>query len=565
MDSPGARYVELGGSAADRPPPLSGRRAGSPGGGGYGSSSDAAQLSGAPLSGGRSRASSAVVVQDGLGFAPVSSSPVSAVADPRKLGALAVAIISFGSVAGGPYGIEAAVGAAGALPTLLGCALIALMWSAPQALVTAELATAFPSNGGYITWVVRGCGPMLGFVNAANCIASAMCNLPLYPVLFASYVTALFPGVPAWGVGLIKTSGLLLALGFNLAGIQAVEAASLALTLLVHVPFVVMPIAARCLLGAPAFEWSGPASVSPDWREGFALFVATLCWNAQGWVNVGNIASDVREPQRSFPRGSGLAVLLVALNYIYPVLLCSALAPDASQWDTGFFATIGSRIAPWCGVLATVGALLSCANNFLPQMGTTSRALRFAALYRMAPLPVLSRSLGRARVPAAAILLQTAVCALLMNFSFDTLVVINVLFYNVGLMLQFAAFLALKHSAPDIPRPFAVPGGLPGAWAVALVFFSVLAVAFYAAIVSSAWSVLILVAANVAFMLGGAAWARWGYDEELLDRIDAAEGVRAPEPRAAGAGAPAKQPTGGEEAQEALAEDAEDHKGAAAR
>jgi amino acid transporter len=78
--------------------------------------------------------------------------------------------------------------------------------------------TTFPSNGGYVTWVVRGLGPVLGFTNMCNCVASAVrlpafeiwqstslhhyfrlltqvLNLPLYPVLFASYVQQLFPSI----------------------------------------------------------------------------------------------------------------------------------------------------------------------------------------------------------------------------------------------------------------------------------------------------------------------------------------------------------------------------------
>jgi amino acid transporter len=453
-----------------------------------------------------------------------------AAADTRKLGALAVAIISFGSVAGGPYGIEAAVGAAGALPTLLGCVALAFLWSAPQALVTAELATMFPSNGGYITWVVRGLGPVLGFVNAANAVASAACNLPLYPVLFVSYISALYPDIPDAGLFGIKAAGLVLTVALNVAGIEAVELASLLFTVIVQTPFVLIPIAAA-VTGRPGFHWAtGPTSVLPGWQSSFAVFVSTLCWNAQGWVNVGNIASDVRNPQVSYPLGSALAVALVAINYIYPVAVCAALAPDASAWNTGYFANIGSSVAPWLGAYTTAVSVFSSANNFLPQMGTTARALRYAALYRMVPLPYLHTKWARSGAPVAAILLQGALCAVLMNFSFDTLVIVNVLFYNVGLALQFGAFLALKHRAPGLARPFVVPGGLAGAWAISLAFFGVLALGFYAAAVSDGWVMVILLGCNAGFVLGGLAWARWGYDDGLLDRVEAADAPPPPAP-----------------------------------
>ena len=41
----------------------------------------------------------------------------------------------------------------GPLLGLLGFLVMPAVWSVPEALVAAELATAFPSNGGYVTWV----------------------------------------------------------------------------------------------------------------------------------------------------------------------------------------------------------------------------------------------------------------------------------------------------------------------------------------------------------------------------------------------------------------------------
>lgn len=38
-----------------------------------------------------------------------------------------------------------------------------LIWSVPEALMTAELATAFPENSGYVAWVTAAFGPMWGF------------------------------------------------------------------------------------------------------------------------------------------------------------------------------------------------------------------------------------------------------------------------------------------------------------------------------------------------------------------------------------------------------------------
>lgn len=339
----------------------------------------------------------------------------------RTLGAFAVAILSFAAVAGGPYGIEAAVGAAGPLPVLIGSIVLAVAWSATQSLVAAELASVYPCNGGAITWVVKGLGPHLGFINAMNVIASALCNLPLYPVLFASYVQQLVPslsGAALWG---IKAAVLLTTVVLNCLGLQVVEHAATAFSLFVQTPFIVMPIAAAVY--GHTFDWVAVGSSIPNWTASLGLFVSTLCWNSQGWVNVGNIASEVKNPKRSYPIGAFIAVWLVCINYVYPVTICFALSPDASKWTTGYFATVATGVAPWVGIWATAAAAFSALNNIQPQMSSTARAVRFAALYRMLPLPLLRLNWQRMNTPVPAILVQAVLIAIMMSFGFNLLVV----------------------------------------------------------------------------------------------------------------------------------------------
>ena len=65
----------------------------------------------------------------------------------KKLGMLPLAVIVFYQVSGGPFGIETTVRSAGNLMALLGFLLGPFVWSLPEALLTAELASAFPEAG----------------------------------------------------------------------------------------------------------------------------------------------------------------------------------------------------------------------------------------------------------------------------------------------------------------------------------------------------------------------------------------------------------------------------------
>lgn len=434
----------------------------------------------------------------------------------RSLGAIGVAVVSFASVAGGPYGIEESVGAGGGLPTLLALLLTAIAWSATQALVTAELSTMMPSNAGYIAWVIRGLGPQAGFINAWNMMLSASLNIPLYPVLFASYVGQLVPSISTAGLWGVKLTGLLIVTVLNIIGVEAVEMASLIMVVLVQTPFIMMPITAA--IEKQPFNWSALGQ-STNWLAQFAVFISTICWNAQGWVTLGNIAAEVHNPKRSFPIGLSISVTLVAINYLYPVAVCVAMAPDTSLWQTGYFVTIAQNTATWLGYWALVGGGLSCMANFVPQMTTAARALRAAAVYDIVPIKILQRNMTRFNTPVPAILVQAVLVAILMGFSFNTLVVVQILYANIGLLLQFAAFIRLKYTDPDAVRPFAVPGKKWGAWLLTLPFAVLLGMVFYSSASGGGETgeeLGIVLGTNVVLFILSYFWAKYKYRDEIL-------------------------------------------------
>jgi len=80
-----------------------------------------------------------------------------------------MAVLIFYSVSGGPFGIETTVRAGGNFYALLGFLVMPLVWSLQEALMTAELGTAFPEASGGVAWVEEafghGAGWMSGYLN----------------------------------------------------------------------------------------------------------------------------------------------------------------------------------------------------------------------------------------------------------------------------------------------------------------------------------------------------------------------------------------------------------------
>ena len=414
-----------------------------------------------------------------------------------NLGVWGIAFLCFSCVAGGPFGIEAAVATAGALATCLGLFAAGLLWGLPQALFTAELASAIPVNGGPVVWVARAFGPRWGTVNACMVIFQQLCDIVLYPTLIGSYMAQLVPMGP-WALYLFKLAVLLLAAALNLVGMETLSVSAALLTGVIMLPFLLLPIAAGAL-GAP-FDWGAIAVVPAVDGAGAALFVSTILWNMQGWSEVGCLAGEVENAERVFPPGMALAAGLVTFAYSAPVLFGVALSPDLAVWAAGggdgFFVTLAQGVAPWMGVMVLISAALANLSTLLTSLAAYTRTLQAAARLAQVPLPCFQRNFTRWRTPAPALLLYVASTAALMwGLDFGALVVVDSAFYLVGQLSVVGAFMLLKVREPELRRPYVFPGALPGAAAAAGGAALVALAALYLTVAGAPWYCLVVAGA----------------------------------------------------------------------
>jgi amino acid transporter len=101
--------------------------------------------------------------------------------------------------------------------------------------------------------------------------------------------------------------------------------------------------------------------------------------------------------------------------------------PDYSVWEEGTLETIAMSIAPWLGVWVGAAAVIATLGEFNVVMACSSRALWAVADYKMLP-SVLTGEWQRFGTPIAAVIFQTVTTGILMNFSFEFLVVLDTFF-----------------------------------------------------------------------------------------------------------------------------------------
>jgi amino acid transporter len=121
----------------------------------------------------------------------IYSSSTSVQSSKKKLGIGSLVVLTFYSVSGGPFGIEDIVKAGAPFYALLGFGLM-LIWSLPEALITAELSTALPESSGSVAWIEVAFGSFWAFQKGYLSWLSGIADNALYPILFLDCILQLF-------------------------------------------------------------------------------------------------------------------------------------------------------------------------------------------------------------------------------------------------------------------------------------------------------------------------------------------------------------------------------------
>jgi len=185
-----------------------------------------------------------------------------------------------------------------------------------------------------------------------------------------------------------------------------------------------------------------------------------------------------------------------------PVAAVLSAAGGWQRWQTGYWPVVAAAIGgPVLAHAVVTGAVLASAGLFLSLVLTNSRLPYALALEGQLPA-WLARTQERTGVPWTSVLASSAVYSLFALASFKELIVLNVWLYSLTLLLELAAFVALRLREPHLARPWRVGGGALGLWITALLPSA----AAVLAMVTAGWT---NTAAGVAAALTGPALWRW--------------------------------------------------------
>ncbi len=360
-----------------------------------------------------------------------------------------------------------------------------LLFLLPLALTAAELASTWPKAGGVYAWVREAFGEPTGFMAVWSIVVQ---NLPWYPTVLAFVAVSLAYGFdPAWQDNRIFVACVMIGIFWaltltNLAGPAfAARFTAFGTVLGTIIPAAVLIgagiawIVAGKHVALPPFTL---ARLLPSWDLGRLPFVSSLLLAFTGLEVSGYYALVVRDPQRNYPRAMALALVAISGLSIFATLAIALAVPaDKISLSGGvvqtfgvIFGAFGVRwLAPVLALLTAVGAIA------LMSAWLVGPLLSLSAAAEHGLLPPIFRRLNARQAPAAVMLWQ-AVLITFISVAFALVPSVNQAYWLLTATTTallgfyylpiFAAVIKLRYSQPDTPRPFRVPGGLPGIWLV---------------------------------------------------------------------------------------------------
>ncbi|KQR07200.1 APC family permease [Cellulomonas sp. Leaf334] len=260
--------------------------------------------------------------------APVLAAPAASTDAQPRIGLALGTALYVASVLGTGILLLPTLAARAAGPASLVAVALVLLASVPLAAAFAALATRHPDSGGVATYVRLALGPTTARMTGYWFFFGVCVGAPVVALLGAQYVVAMLGGAQ-WHVYLVGAAFLVPPLVTNAVGLRLAGPVQLALTgalvaLVVGVVVVSLPTA-------------DPANLEPFAPHGWAgvgAAASLYVWAFAGWEAVTHLAGEFRDPRRTIPRATAIALVVVGVAYLaLQYVTVTVLGDDAASSD----------------------------------------------------------------------------------------------------------------------------------------------------------------------------------------------------------------------------------------
>lgn len=263
--------------------------------------------------------------------------PIAPPAPDGTVGLMQGASLYIASVLGTGILILPALAATVAGPASVVAVVAVLVVSIPLAGTFAALAARYPDSGGVATFARLALGQTAARMAGYWFYFGVCVGAPVVAVLGASYIGAIFDA-PRWLVVVLAVLIFEPPLVANAFGLRVSGPVQLVLT--ASLVTVVIGVVA---VSAPAARIDNFTPFLPHGWAGVGAAISLFVWAFAGWEAVTHLASEFRNPRRTIPLATAIAIAAVGVAYLsLQIVTIAVLGPDA-----------GSKAVPLLDLVAT--------------------------------------------------------------------------------------------------------------------------------------------------------------------------------------------------------------------
>ena len=379
----------------------------------------------------------------------------------RGLKPLAALALMFALSSGGPYGLEVMVPTAGPGLAILVRVGMAFVWALPYVLITAELASAIPEEGGGYKWYRAFLPPFWAFQFSCLDWITWVLDAAIYPPLLAAYLLGFFAPeadrFDSWIVCLVVIWGCA---ALNARGVQWAGRFTVVLSGLVLLPVAIMLVLGLPHVGLPNLQPFLADGTSLETALNFAFIFGV--WSYSGYAGLAYASEEIVDPERTYPKLLAIVLPLSVVAYCLPLLVALGATPDWATWQTGHFNQVALVLGgTWLALLTSIGAQAGNLSLFNGELLITSRLP-----YVMAEDGVLPRFFEqrhpRYGTPTRFLVIQAVFYSVVTYFfDFVEILIVSTWIAIPSYLLTFAIPMILRIRRPELHGPFRIPGGFP--------------------------------------------------------------------------------------------------------
>ncbi|WP_125589675.1 APC family permease [Companilactobacillus jidongensis] len=328
-------------------------------------------------------------------------------------------------------------------------------------LTIAELAAALPVAGGIYKYIEYIYGKVPAFLLAwAQSVIYYPAGISALSIIFATQVINLCNLQASWQIPIAIALAVFL-FAVNLLGAKvggSIQSIALIAKLIPIVLIVIVGLFTKSNNNISLLPITSGAH--PDFWSSMGGGLLATMFAFDGWMNVGNLAGEMKKPEKDLSRSIILGLFLITLIYVsisfvfikeLPFHLIPGNQNAASEAAIRIFGDIGGKIV-------TIGILISV---FGAVNGYTMTGARVSYVLGVDDEIIFSKFFAKltkkSRVPINAGIVQTLI-AIIMIFmgSFDFLTDMLVFVMWIFSMMMFVGVFILRRSEPDLERPYKI-------------------------------------------------------------------------------------------------------------